>query len=47
MKVCRLSVLCGLVALSVVAWRRLSPGQRAYLASIARQVPDLPGRYAV
>ena len=36
----------GIVA-AVIAWRRMDPSQRTYLRSIARQVPELPGRYAV
>ena len=47
MKLRRLVLICGLTVLTVVAWRRLGPGQRAYLTSIVRQVPDMPGRYAV
>jgi hypothetical protein len=45
------SVVANLVVLAVVAaviaWRRMDPSQRTYLLSIARQVPELPGRYAV
>jgi len=29
------------------AWSRLPASERAYLWSILRQVPEMPGRYAV
>ncbi len=28
-------------------WSHLSPSERTYLRSILRQVPEMPGRYAV
>lgn len=43
----RLIPLVVLVAAAVTAWNRLEPSERTYLRSILRQLPDLPGRYAV
>jgi hypothetical protein len=43
----RIVPLLVLTALAVAAWRSMEPSQRTYLRSIARQVPELPGRYAV
>jgi hypothetical protein len=43
----RLIPLAILVAAAVTVWNRLEPGERTYLRSILRQLPELPGRYAV
>lgn len=43
----RLIALGVLAAAGAFAWSRLPQHQKRYLASILRQVPELPGRYAV
>jgi hypothetical protein len=40
------AVAVGTVALTY-AWKRLPASERAYLANVIRQIPDMPGRYAV
>lgn len=39
--------LAGAAAAITVGWTRLPQHQRRYLVSILRQLPELPGRYAV
>lgn len=43
----RMIVLGLAVGAAAVAWSRMPEHQRRYLASILRQLPELPGRYAV
>jgi hypothetical protein len=35
------------VTVGAVIWMRLPEHQKRYFASIVRQLPELPGRYAV
>ncbi|MEW6223662.1 MAG: hypothetical protein AB1627_03450 [Chloroflexota bacterium] len=39
--------LAVLAAVGVLAWISMEPSERMYLKSIARQLKELPGRYAV